>query len=157
MSEAELFNTVKASECWSGYFHPSPTQTSVLDHVRVFPTTPCESARHDPFYAPRTTLTSDRLYIDDNEPIRIRIDYIEWQPVRPTPNVPTTRRFDPSANANANGEEAEPVKSKEDEERERFDKVGYKIFANIGEAGLGVTSWWLDPGDEEEEGMEYEQ
>jgi hypothetical protein len=101
----------------------------------------------------RVPLTPDRLYIDDNEPIRIRIDYIEWQPVKPTPNIPTTRRFD----AAANGDAAEPAKSKEDEERERFDKVGYKIFANIGEAGLGVTSWWLDPGDEDEEGMEYEQ
>lgn len=42
----------------------------------------------------------------------------------------------------------------EEEEKDPFDKAGYRIIATVGEQGLGLTNWW-DEGAEEEEG-EYD-
>ena len=86
----------------------------------------------------RPTLTPERLYIDPQEPIRFRVDRIEWQAVKPTPNIPLSQMQDGDAEA---------------EQKDPIEKAGYKIFVTIAESGLGVTSWWEDAGDE----MELEQ
>ncbi|WVN89358.1 uncharacterized protein L203_104581 [Cryptococcus depauperatus CBS 7841] len=79
------------------------------------------------------TVVAERLYIDSGEPIRFRVDSIDWQDVRPTPQ---------SLLAEQNGEAIE---------KDPIDKAGFKILATIAESGLGVTAWW--PGREENEEM----
>ncbi|WRT64662.1 uncharacterized protein IL334_001596 [Kwoniella shivajii] len=86
------------------------------------------------------SVITDRLYIDEGEPIRFRVDSIEWQDVRPTPQ---------SVLEQENNDDV-PVKSS-------FDKAGYRILATIAESGLGVTSWWstgADPDEDQEETQE---
>ncbi|WVR04725.1 hypothetical protein IAU60_001736 [Kwoniella sp. DSM 27419] len=79
------------------------------------------------------SVITDRLYIDDGEPIRFRVDSIEWQDVRPTPQ-------------SLIHEEGVEVP-----EKDPIEKAGFKILATIAESGLGVTSWW---NQEEEAEME---
>ncbi|KAE8540409.1 hypothetical protein D1P53_003354 [Cryptococcus gattii VGV] len=83
------------------------------------------------------TVVSERLYIDPGEAIRFRVDSIEWQDVRPTPQAML---------AEMNGEAVEG--------KDPIEKAGFKILATIAESGLGVTAWW--PGREENEEM-YEE
>ncbi|ORY23986.1 RNA polymerase III subunit Rpc25-domain-containing protein [Naematelia encephala] len=78
------------------------------------------------------TIIESRLYIDVGEPIRFRVDSVEWQDVRPKPSP------DLYAEGEATPEEKDP--------RER---AGYKVWASIGEAGLGVITWWREGADEE--------
>lgn len=87
-------------------------------------------------------LTAERLYIDPQEPIRFRVDRVEWQAVKPTPNIPLSQMGD--MNGDLDSEQKDPI-----------EKAGYKVFVTIAESGLGVTSWWEDAGDEDN--MEYEQ
>ncbi|WVQ69383.1 uncharacterized protein L199_007600 [Kwoniella botswanensis] len=88
------------------------------------------------------SIVADRLYIDDGEPIRFRVDSIDWQDVRPTPQ---------SALAESQGEMVV--------EKDPIEKAGFKILATIAESGLGVTSWWSQGEYQEEEGEEqvYEE
>ncbi|WVW78318.1 hypothetical protein I302_100272 [Kwoniella bestiolae CBS 10118] len=88
------------------------------------------------------SIIADRLYIDDGEPIRFRVDSIDWQDVRPTPQ---------SALAEIGGEGVI--------EKDPIEKAGFKILATIAESGLGVTSWWSQGEYAEEEGEEqvYEE
>ncbi|WWC59584.1 uncharacterized protein I303_102141 [Kwoniella dejecticola CBS 10117] len=91
------------------------------------------------------SIVADRLYIDEGEPIRFRVDSIEWQDVRPTPQ---------SLIAEQDGD-SERI------EKDPIEKAGFKILATIAESGLGVTSWWSQ-GDyqeeaAEEEGEEYDE
>ncbi|KAK8847497.1 hypothetical protein IAR55_005355 [Kwoniella newhampshirensis] len=84
------------------------------------------------------TELDNRLYIDEGEPIRFRVNSVEWQDVRPTPQNMLDE---------ANGEDI-PVK-------DPIEKAGYKILATIAESGLGVTGWW--PGrDDGVDGTEME-
>lgn len=102
----------------------------------------------------------DRLYIDPGEPIRVRVDSLEWQDVRPKPYVPEPDR--PVANGHVNGhpngdgnEAADTAEPKEREEDSPMRKAGLKIIAGITESGLGITSWWsgeADGGAEQEGG-----
>ncbi|TYJ56006.1 hypothetical protein B9479_003248 [Cryptococcus floricola] len=78
------------------------------------------------------TVVTERLYIDAGEPIRFRVDSVEWRDVRPTPQ---------SLMAEQNGEDVP--------EKDPIEKAGFKILATIAESGLGVTAWW--PGREENE------
>jgi len=82
------------------------------------------------------TVIADRLYIDVGEPIRFRVDSIEWQDVRP---MPTPSQF-------PNGDEEIAVP-----EVDPIEKAGFKILATIAESGLGVVSWWTQGEGEEME------
>ncbi|WWD21588.1 hypothetical protein CI109_106074 [Kwoniella shandongensis] len=82
------------------------------------------------------TELDNRLYIDEGEPIRFRVNSVEWQDVRPTPQNMLDE---------ANAEEVP--------EKDPIEKAGYKILATIAESGLGVTGWWpgREDGAEEQE------
>lgn len=59
------------------------------------------------------TLLDDRMFYVEGEPIRFRVDSVEWQDVRPEPAAD-----DPAANG---GEGAA-------KERDPFEKAGFKIL-----------------------------
>ncbi|OCF33876.1 DNA-directed RNA polymerase III subunit RPC8 [Kwoniella heveanensis CBS 569] len=82
------------------------------------------------------TVVADRLYIDEGEPIRFRVDSVEWQDVRPTPQ-----------SLMAAAEDA----GNEVPEKDPIEKAGFKILATIAESGLGITQWWSQ-GEEAGEG-----
>lgn len=84
----------------------------------------------------------DRLYIDDDEPIRFRISDTEWQAVKPTPEIPSFMQDNEEVDEYGN-----PIKRKDP-----IEQAGYKIFASIAESGLGITHWWRDSEDEVAEG-----
>ncbi|WVF69674.1 hypothetical protein IAT40_004453 [Kwoniella sp. CBS 6097] len=82
------------------------------------------------------TVITDRLYIDEGEPIRFRVDSVEWQDVRPTPQSLMAAAEDDGNNV---------------PEKDPIEKAGFKILATIAESGLGVTQWWSQ-GEEAAEG-----
>ena len=89
------------------------------------------------------TIKSSRLYIDSGEAIRFRVADVEWQDVRPTPNIAVAKM-----NGDTDGDALE-------DEKDPIEKAGYKIFATIAESGLGIVSWWNSGEAEEEmEGVE---
>ncbi|CAD6576096.1 MAG: DNA-directed RNA polymerase III subunit rpc25 [Tremellales sp. Tagirdzhanova-0007] len=84
------------------------------------------------------TEAPSRLYIDDGEAIRFRVDSVEWQDVRPLPASQSAY-----GDAAANGDDAGVPRM------DPIERAGYKIFvsgaamsATIAESGLGVVSWW---------------
>ncbi|WWC86796.1 uncharacterized protein L201_001675 [Kwoniella dendrophila CBS 6074] len=81
------------------------------------------------------SIVADRLYIDEGEPIRFRVDSVDWQDVRPTPQSMLA------------AQEGEAVPDKDP-----IEKAGFKILATIAESGLGVTSWWSQGEYQEEDG-----
>ncbi|CAK9786386.1 hypothetical protein CC85DRAFT_284923 [Cutaneotrichosporon oleaginosum] len=82
------------------------------------------------------TLKSERFYYDPGEPIRFRVDTIEWHEHEPGPPVDRSQT------------------TEEDEEKDPKEKAGYVILANVSEQGLGLTNWWDEAGDEYEEEAE---
>ncbi|RXK40974.1 DNA-directed RNA polymerase III subunit RPC8 [Tremella mesenterica] len=78
------------------------------------------------------TIYTQRLYIDIGEPVRFRVDSIEWQDIRPPPPPNELGELPP--------------------QKDPIDRAGMKVLATIAESGLGVVSWW--DGQEEEVVME---
>lgn len=76
-------------------------------------------------------LTPERFYYDPGEPIRFRVDTVEWQEHEPGP--PTDR----------------PQENDEEEPKDPKEKAGYVILASVSEQGLGLINWWDDAGEEE--------
>lgn len=81
------------------------------------------------------TPVANRLYIDTGEPIRFRVDSIEYQDIRPPPIV-----LDPTI---------------ELPQEDPYEKAGMRVMGTISESGLGIISWW-DTSGEEGEGEEME-
>ncbi len=64
------------------------------------------------------TYHAARLYIDIDEPVRFRVDSVEWQDVRPIPVAQTAL-----TNGDANGHEEVPQK-------DPLETAGYKIMVS---------------------------
>lgn len=78
----------------------------------------------------QNTIKAERFYYDPGEPIRFRVDSIEWHEAEPGP--PALRK-----------EESEDAK-------DPYEAAGYRIIAAVAEQGLGLVSWWGDDAGEEE-------
>ncbi|KAI9636308.1 uncharacterized protein MKK02DRAFT_33531 [Dioszegia hungarica] len=92
-----------------------------------------------------STVIAQRLYIDVGEPIRFRVDSIDFQDIRPDPPV----ILEPGAKEEAK-ELGEPVEATKDP----YKSAGFRILGTIAESGLGLVSWWdgsAAEGDEDEE------
>ncbi|RSH92275.1 DNA-directed RNA polymerase III subunit rpc25 [Saitozyma podzolica] len=99
------------------------------------------------------TVVASRLYIDKGEPIRFRVDSVEWQDIRPEPPSSNTG---PGAQVNGDADEQADV---ELVKKDPIEKAGYKVIGTIAESGLGVVSWWDGGGGDGElmeEGAEEE-
>lgn len=88
---------------------------------------------------PHLQLTPERFYYDPGEPIRFRVDDIEWNEHEPGP--PVNRAQQPA----------------EEEEKDPMEKAGYRIIASVAEQGLGLTNWWDESAEEEGEEGEYDE
>lgn len=89
--------------------------------------------------ATSTLLTTERFYYDPGEPIRFRVDSIEWHENEPGP--PQARK-----------EPEEGAEVPAEEEKGSYERAGYRIIAAVAEQGLGLVSWWgeNEAGGEEE-------
>lgn len=82
----------------------------------------------------QNTLKAERFYFDVGEPIRFRVDTIEWHEQEPGP--PALRK-----------------EEEEEEVKDPYEQAGYRIIASVVEQGLGLVSWWGDddaPAEDEE-------
>ena len=118
-----------------------------------------------------STVVSQRLYIENGEPIRFRVDSIDWQDIRPEPPVIQ----EPGAEVK---EETEGEGKKDP-----FHSAGFRILVSplhvshvselirisvhdcyegrvlivqgtIAESGLGLVNWWEPQEEAEDEEME---
>ncbi|TXT13056.1 hypothetical protein VHUM_01457 [Vanrija humicola] len=88
------------------------------------------------------TIKAERFYYDPGEPIRFRVDSIEWHENEPGP--PQARK-EPEE-----GADAAPAA----DDKGAYERAGYRIIAAVAEQGLGLISWW---GENEAGGEEGEE
>ncbi|WVQ83164.1 hypothetical protein IAT38_005302 [Cryptococcus sp. DSM 104549] len=95
----------------------------------------------DKYLTPRELLESplgERMYIYLHDVLRFRVDSIEWQDVRPTPQA----QLKEAAAYEAAGAGGPPVQG-----RDPIEKAGFKILATIADVGLGIPEWWEGQGE----------
>lgn len=71
------------------------------------------------------TVVASRLYIDKGEPIRFRVDSVEWQDIRPEP---PSSNAGPGAQINGDADEQGDV---EQAKKDPIEKAGYKVIVSV--------------------------